>query len=112
MRYSIIFSLIVENIPEDQFIELTSEIVKFLIQLEIDLKDVHMNKNCGFFKIEDCNVLFGDDFEDFALKNFKKIIWQKSYLPFEFGSMFIDGIIIQNFGKDDFERFKIIDVTS
>lgn len=112
MRYSIIFSLIIENIPNDHFIELTSAIVKFLIEIEADLKNIHMNKICGFFKVEDCNILFGEDFEEHALMNLKKIIWQKSFLPFEFGSMFVDGIITQNFGKEDYESFKIIDVAS
>ena len=31
-----------------------------------------MNKICGFFKVEDCNILFGEDFDEFALMNFKK----------------------------------------
>lgn len=112
MRYSIIFSLVVENIPQDQFVELTSAIVKFLIQLEVDLKNIHMNKICGFFKVEDCNILFGEDFDEFALMNFKKIIWEKKFLPFEFGSMFIEGIVTQNFDKEDYENFKIIDAAS
>ncbi len=112
MRYSFVFSLLIDNIPEDQFVDLSASIIKFLIQLEVDLKKVVMNKNYGIFEIQDCDVLYFDDFISFAENNFKRIIWDKGFLTFEFGAVVTEGIPTQSFGEDDFKNFKKIEALS
>lgn len=106
MRYSFLFSLLIENIPEDQFLDLSTSLIKFLIQLEVDLKKIVMNKNYGIFELHDCDVLYFDDFISFAENNFKKIIWEKNFLPFDFGAVITEGINTQSFDREDFEKFK------
>jgi len=112
MRYSFVFSLLIDNIPEDQFVDLSASIIKFLIQLEVDLKKVVMNKNCGIFEIQDCDVLYFGDFISFAENNFKKIIWEKNFFPFEFGAVITEVINTKSFDKEEFNNFKIIEVAS
>ncbi|KAB8039161.1 hypothetical protein GCL60_09910 [Silvanigrella paludirubra] len=112
MRYSFLFTLLIDNIPEDQFVDLSASLIKFLIELEINLKKVIMNRNCGIFEVHDCDVLYFGDFINFAENNFKKIIWEKNFLPFEFGAVITEGINAQSFDLDDFNNFKKIEVAS